>query len=173
VRVFDVPLAEAFAMIDAGESPPSHLANALVIEWFNPRCGEFRFETTEFRLTGLGTGVAIYGGGDRRAGRKEIAEEESEFHRAVREDGENGEWDEFRSEQLAAPKRGDDGARAPAHERYGHGDEAERIIAHLMGWQHIEEYSRGENADRARPDRSGRTRDDSPLEEFASTKTRP
>ena len=139
VRVFDVPLPEAFARIDAGETPPSHLATALLIEWFNPRCGEFGFETTEFRLT-VSEPAWRFTATEIAAREKEFDEEESEFHRAVREDGEHGEWDEFRNEQLLRHSETMTERALRLHERYGHGDEAERIIAHLMGWERLEEY---------------------------------
>ena len=166
VRVFDVPLAEAFAMIDAGETPPSHLANALVMEWFNPRCGEFRFETTDFRVT-VSEPAWRFTATEIAAREKEIADEESEFHRAVHEDGENGEWDEFRSEQLLRHSEAMTERTLRLHERYGHGDEAERIIAHLMGWQHIEEYLAEKMRTGRDPIAADEPGDESPLEEFA------
>jgi len=139
VRVFDMPLPKAFAPIDAGETPPSHFATALVIEWFNPRCGEFRFETTEFRLT-VSEPAWRFTATEIAAREKEFAGEESDFHRAVREDGENGEWDEFRNEQLLRQSETLTERALRLHGQYGHGDEAERIIAHLMGWELIEDY---------------------------------
>lgn len=139
VRVFDVPLAEAFAQIDAGETPPSHLAPALVIEWFNPRCGEFRFETTEFRLT-VSESAWRFTAAESAAREMEFADEESEFHHAVWEDGEDGDWDEFRNEQLLRFSETMTERTVRLHEQYGRGDEAERIIAHLMGWERIEEH---------------------------------
>ena len=139
VRVFDVPLAEAFAMIDAGGTPPSHLAPALVIEWFNPRCGEFRFETTEFRVR-VSEPAWRFTAAESAAWKKEFAEEAGEFHRAVRDDGENGEWDEFRNEQLLRHSETMTERAMRLHECHGRGDLGQRIIAHIMGWERLEEY---------------------------------
>lgn len=35
VRVFDIPLTEALAMIRRKETPPEHMANCLYLEWFS------------------------------------------------------------------------------------------------------------------------------------------
>ena len=34
VRVFDLPIEEALAMIRRGENPPEHLANSVYLEWY-------------------------------------------------------------------------------------------------------------------------------------------
>jgi hypothetical protein len=139
VRVFDVPLEKAFEILDAGGEPPAHLANALVIEWFNPRCGVFRFETTEFRLTVSPAAWRFTAAEIAERGRR-IAEETTEFHLAVREDGENGEWDEFRNEQLLRESDTMNQRCRRLHDQYGHEDLGERNLAHIMGWETIEEY---------------------------------
>src|ERR1700759_1798249 len=35
VRVFDIPLEDALAMLRQGGTPPEHMANSIYIEWFS------------------------------------------------------------------------------------------------------------------------------------------
>lgn len=51
VRVFDVPLAEAFEMIDRGEKPPERMANCLYLEWFSEANGRVVVESADYELT--------------------------------------------------------------------------------------------------------------------------
>src|SRR5258706_4249137 len=51
VRVFTVPEAEAFAMMDRGEKPPERTANALYLEWFSEGNGRVVIESADFELT--------------------------------------------------------------------------------------------------------------------------
>src|SRR5690348_6961789 len=45
VRVFDIPVAEAYAMCKRGEKPPEHMANCLYLEWFSERNGRVVVES--------------------------------------------------------------------------------------------------------------------------------
>ncbi len=51
VRVFNVPLEEAFAMIDRGEKPPEHMANCLYLEWYSAVNGRVVIESADYELT--------------------------------------------------------------------------------------------------------------------------
>ncbi len=50
VRVFDVPLIEAMAMLRRKEKPPEHLANSLYLEWFSATNGRVVIESADFHL---------------------------------------------------------------------------------------------------------------------------
>ena len=50
VRVFDVPLEEALAMIRRDEKPPKHLANCLYLEWFSEANGRVVIESADYDL---------------------------------------------------------------------------------------------------------------------------
>ena len=50
VRVFDVPMEQAFDMMDRGEKPPEHLANCLYLEWFSEANGRVVVESTDYEL---------------------------------------------------------------------------------------------------------------------------
>lgn len=51
VRVFDVPIEEALAMIRIGVTPPEHRANALYLEWYSERNGRVVIESADFHLS--------------------------------------------------------------------------------------------------------------------------
>jgi hypothetical protein len=50
VRVFDVPIQEALAMIDRARKPPEHMANSLYLEWFSDSNGRVVVESADFNL---------------------------------------------------------------------------------------------------------------------------
>ena len=51
VRVPDVPVEEALAMIKIGIKPPEHLANSLYLEWYSDFNGRVVIESADFRLS--------------------------------------------------------------------------------------------------------------------------
>src|SRR5208283_1887871 len=51
VRVFDLPLEEAMAMIKRKEKPPEHMANCLYLEWFSEANGRVVIESADYKLT--------------------------------------------------------------------------------------------------------------------------
>ena len=50
VRVFDVPVAEAYAMIKRGEKPPEHMGNSLYLEWFSEANGRVVIEGVDWTV---------------------------------------------------------------------------------------------------------------------------
>jgi hypothetical protein len=50
VRVFDVPLEEALAMIRRKDKPPEHMANSLYFEWFSQANGRVVIESASYDL---------------------------------------------------------------------------------------------------------------------------
>src|SRR5215831_18286309 len=51
VRVFDIPMEEALAMIRRKEKPPEHMSNSLYLEWFSEANGRVVIESTDYELT--------------------------------------------------------------------------------------------------------------------------
>ena len=51
VRVFDVPLEDAMAMMRRKEKPPEHMANSLYLEWFSEANGRVVIESADYELT--------------------------------------------------------------------------------------------------------------------------
>ena len=58
VRVFDLPLEEALAMIRRKEKPPEHIANSLYLEWFSEANGRVVIESADYETDDLGAGMA-------------------------------------------------------------------------------------------------------------------
>src|SRR5947209_12258889 len=50
VRIYDIPLREATAMIRSDQTPPEHMANALSLEWFSHANGRAVIERADFTL---------------------------------------------------------------------------------------------------------------------------
>jgi hypothetical protein len=50
VRVFDLPIEEAYDRCKRGERPPEHLANCLYLEWFSVANGRVVIESTDYQL---------------------------------------------------------------------------------------------------------------------------
>src|SRR5438105_2756047 len=51
VRVFDLPVEEAYAMLKRKVKPPEHLANSLYLEWFSQSNGRVVIESADYQLT--------------------------------------------------------------------------------------------------------------------------
>ena len=51
VRVFDVPMPEAYLMCKRGEKPAEHMANCLYLEWFSEQNGRVVIESVDYELT--------------------------------------------------------------------------------------------------------------------------
>lgn len=50
VRVFDLPVDEAYTMLKRGEKPPEHMANSLYLEWFSEANGRVVIESADYLL---------------------------------------------------------------------------------------------------------------------------
>jgi hypothetical protein len=50
VRVFDIPVEDAYLMLKRGEKPSEHMANSLYLEWFSEANGRVVIESTDYRL---------------------------------------------------------------------------------------------------------------------------
>lgn len=50
VRVYDIPVHEAYLMSKRGETPPEHIANCLYLEWFSRANGRVVIESVDYTL---------------------------------------------------------------------------------------------------------------------------
>lgn len=156
VRVFDIPLEEALAMIRRGERPPERLANCLYLEWFSERNGRVVIESTDYQLTlsppawRLTPEENTQRAQEAEAGMKDFL---GRLTGAIEQPQEGqkdpeAEWDEHDSEKFL--KECD--ARTEKHgellDKYGDSAEAEEIIAREMGW--VEELTPEEAAEQER-----------------------
>jgi hypothetical protein len=145
VRVFDVPVPEALAMIRRGETPPEHLANSLYLEWYSEVSGRVMIESSDYRLEVSEPAWRFTA--EEIAERNRQAEEgSSAFAVEVHADGTTKEWDEFRCEQLLRESDMVGEKYRRLLEQYQDHPDSERIIARVMGWTWLEEALEAEEA---------------------------
>jgi hypothetical protein len=142
VRVFDVPLEEALAMIRRKEKPPEHMANCLYLEWFSEANGrvviesadyELTISAPEWRLSAREEQERAQQAADGMQGFMQRLTEAIEQHQRGQKDPEE-EWDEHDYERFLkeSDARGD--KYRELLEKYGDSEEAEEKIAREMGW---------------------------------------
>ena len=142
VRVFDVPLEEALAMLRRKEKPPEHMANCLYLEWFSEANGRVVIESADYELTISApewrltaeeekdrAGQAAAGMTD-FMGRLTAAVQEQQ---SGQKDPEQ-EWDEHDYEKFLKESDARTDKYAELLDKYGDSDEAEAKIAKEMGW---------------------------------------
>ena len=99
VRVFDIPVVEAYMMLKRGGKPPEHMANCLYLEWYSALNGRVVIESADYRLKVSEPAWRFTA--EELAERERQREEGSDaFATEVHADGTTREWDEFRNEQL-------------------------------------------------------------------------
>jgi hypothetical protein len=149
VRVFDVPLEEAYEMLKRKETPPEHLANALYLEWFSEANGRVVIESSDYNLTISEPSWRLTAQDeDRRA--REVAAAMDDFtqkltdtiekHQRGQKDAEEP-WDEHDYERLLKESDARTDKYMELLEKYGDSDEAEARIAKEMGWDKDEKLS--------------------------------
>jgi len=138
VRVFDVPVAEAYMMAKRGEQPPEHMANCLYVEWFSERSGAVVIESTDYRLK-ISDPVWRFTAAEIAERKRQAEEGDTSFANAVDADGAVEKWDEFRCEQLLRESDMTGEKYRRLLEKYADHPDSERIIAREMGWTSLEE----------------------------------
>jgi hypothetical protein len=138
VRVFDIPFEEAYAMIKAGGTPPEHLANSLYLEWHSDLGGRMVIESAEYRLQ-ISEPAWRFTAED-LAERERRRAEEGDDSFAIELHADDAEpWDEFRHEQLLRESEMIGEKYRRLLEKYADHPDAERLIAHEMGWERVNE----------------------------------
>ena len=142
VRVFTIPDAEAFAMIDRGEKPPERTANALYLEWFSEGNGRVVIESADFELNisapewRLTPAEEKQRAKDAEAGWAMFSKQLNdalEKQKRGQKDPE-AEWDEHDYEKFLKESDARTDKYMELQEKYGDSDEAEAKIAKEMGW---------------------------------------
>ncbi len=143
VRVFDIPVAEAYMMCKRGEQPPEHMANCLYLEWFSEANGRVVIESAdyeliisapEWRLTpeedAERAKQAAAGMQDFMGKLTEAIEKHQRGQKSLEEKWDEHDYEKFMKEcDARTDKYGE------LLEKYGDSDEADAIIAKEMGWE--------------------------------------
>lgn len=143
VRVFDVPLDEALAMIRRKQKPPEHMANCLYLEWFSERNGRVVVESTDYDLNISPPEWRLTPAEDEQRARDAAAgmagfmgrlTEAIEQQQRGQKDPETEEWDEHDYEKFLKESDARTTKYGELLDKYGDSDEAEAKIAKEMGW---------------------------------------
>ena len=163
VRVFDIPMPEAYLMCKRGEQPPEHMANSLYLEWFSEANGRVVIESADYELTisapewRMTPEEEAERAQQAAAGMNDFmrkATEAIERHQRGQKDPE-AEWDEHDYEKFLKESDARTDKYLELLDKYGDSPEAEEKIAKEMGWlreltgaeaeaerRHIEEMNR-------------------------------
>ncbi len=142
VRVFDIPLNEAFAMIDRGEKPPEHTANSIYVEWYSEGDGRVVIESADYQIHisppawQLSKADEIERAKNAEGGWNNFTKKLSDAVESKRHAGpeEIQDWDEFDFEKGLRESDAITDKYMELLDKYGHGPENEELIAKEMGW---------------------------------------
>jgi hypothetical protein len=142
VRVFDIPMPEAYLMCKRGERPPEHMANCLYLEWFSEANGRVVIESADYELTisapewRLTPEENEQRARDAAAGMDDFMQKLTgaiEAQQRGQKDPE-AEWDEHDYEKFLKESDARTDKYMELQEKYGDSPEAEEKIAKEMGW---------------------------------------
>ncbi len=142
VRVFDIPMPEAYLMCKRGEKPPEHMANSLYLEWFSETNGRVVIESADYELTISAPEWRLTPEENEERARQAAAgmdnfmqklTEAIEQHRREQKVPE-AEWDELDYEKFMKECDARTDKYMELLEKYGDTEEAEEKIAKEMGW---------------------------------------
>jgi hypothetical protein len=142
VRVFDIPMPEAYLMCKRGEKPPEHMANCLYLEWFSEANGRVVVESADYELTVSAPEWRMtpeeneQRARDAAAGMDDFMQKLTgaiEAQQRGQKDPE-AEWDEHDYEKFMKECDARTDKYMELLEKYGDSDEAEEKIAKEMGW---------------------------------------
>jgi hypothetical protein len=147
VRVFEVPMPEAYLMCKRGEKPPEHLANCLYLEWFSETNGRVVIESADYTLEISAPEWRLTPEEDEQRAKDAAAgmgdfmqklTEAIEAQQRGQKDPES-EWDEHDYEKFLKESDARTDKYMELLEKYGDSDEAEEKIAKEMGWDRKDE----------------------------------
>lgn len=142
VRVFDIPVEEAYLMCKRGEKPPEHMANSLYLEWFSEANGRVVIESADYELTISAPEWRMTPEEDADRAKQAAAgmddfmqklTEAIETQQRGQKDPE-AEWDEHDYEKFLKESDARTDKYRELLEKYGDSEEAEATIAREMGW---------------------------------------
>jgi len=142
VRVFDVPVDEAYMMANRSEKPPEHMANSLYLEWFSEKNGRVVIESSDYQLN-ISQPEWRMTPEDEAERAKQTATAIQEFmaklteavdqHKLKRKPDDE-DWDEFDYESFMKECDARSEKYAELLDKYGFSDDAQEMIDEEMGW---------------------------------------
>lgn len=147
VRVFDIPIAEAYPMLKRGEKPPEHMANSIYVEWYSETNGRVVIESADYQITvsppawKLSETDEIERAKNAASGWSDFMQKLGDALEAKRHSGpeEIEEWNEFDYEKLLRESDARTDKYSELLDKYGDTPESEELIAKEMGWHRDDE----------------------------------
>src|SRR4051812_2628878 len=142
VRVYDIPLREATAMIRSNQTPPEHMANALSLEWFSQANGRVVIESADFTLRISEPSWRMTAEDELERQQQAAAamqnfmsqlSEQIERHQRGQKDPEE-KWDEHDYEKFLKESDARTDKFMELLDKYGDSDEGHEKISREMGW---------------------------------------
>ena len=142
VRVFDIPMPEAYLMCKRGEKVPEHIANCLYLEWFSEQNGRVVIESTDYQLEISAPEWRLTPEEDAERAKQAAAgmdwfmqklTEAVAEQQSAQKDSE-AEWDEHDYEKFMKECDARTDKYLELLDKYGESDEAEEKIPREMGW---------------------------------------
>jgi hypothetical protein len=173
VRVFDIPLEEAYERLKKKRPVPEHLANCLYLEWFSEANGRVVIESPEYKLT-ISAPAWTLSPEEEQQRQHEAAAGFAGFmdklgealEAAKHEPPEDKEWDEFDYEKFMRESDARTDKYLELLDKYADHPDQERLIAKEMGWDWIEEaLAEEERAGASEPAAEAEDGDDRATEE--------
>ncbi len=151
VRVFDIPVAEACALLKKKQPVPEHIANCLYLEWFSEANGRVVVESADYKLT-LSPPAWRLTPEEEQERQEQAAAGFSSFMQKLSQALEqqkhqpppDKEWDEFDYEKLMRECDARTDKYGELLDKYLDHPDRDRIIAREMGWTRLEEAPEAE-----------------------------
>jgi hypothetical protein len=152
VRVYEVPMEEALAMMEREEKPPERMGNCLYLEWFSEANGRVVIESASYHLAisppewRLTPPEEAERAAQAEAGMTEFVERLNkviETHQRGQKDHEEP-WDEYDYEKFLKECDARTDKYGELQDKFGNSEEAKEKIDREMGWdEQDDEYDDG------------------------------
>lgn len=173
VRVFDIPVAEAYERLKKKLPVPEHMANSLYLEWFSQANGRVVVESADYKLA-ISAPVWTLTPEEEQQRQRSAAEGfngligklSAALEAAKHEPSEDKDWDEFDYEKFMRESDARTDKYAELLDKYMNHPDRDRLIAKEMGWEWMEEAldeeERGSAASREESSEAGSKEGDAP-----------
>jgi hypothetical protein len=146
VRVFDLPIEEAYRRKKEGLPVPEHLGNSLYLEWFSEANGRVVIESSDYKLTISPPAWQLTPGEEQQREREAaggfagfLNKLSEALEAAKHKPPDDQEWDEFDYEKFMRESDARTDQYMELLDKYQDHPDQERIIAKEMGWLDDEE----------------------------------
>ena len=146
VRVFEIPISEAYERLKKRMPVPEHMANSLYLEWFSQANGRVVVESADYKLA-ISAPVWTLTPEEEQQRQRSASEGFNGFigklsaalEAAKHEPSEDKDWDEFDYEKFMRESDARTDKYAELLDKYMNHPDCDELIAKEMGWEWMEE----------------------------------